>query len=129
MTATPTGMVRIKSSRSLTMLLLAAMIWLLFNTTVNRHIHVLSDGYIITHSHPFTKQQSDSIPFKTHQHTDKALLLLSLFSEIIFSLITFLILRSYLHSYPQKISIRLTHPEPARKYFQVHLYHAPPIPC
>ena len=122
-------MVKIQSARDLTILLLPAMMWLLFNTTVNRHIHVLSDGYIISHSHPFAKEQSDSIPFNMHQHTEKELLLLGLFSQIIFSLITLLILRPYLHTYSQKIRLHLTHTEPARKYFQVHHYHAPPCPC
>ncbi|MEN8227778.1 MAG: hypothetical protein ABFS38_06445 [Bacteroidota bacterium] len=129
MTTSLTGMARRKSSFSLTLLLLPAMMWLFFNTTVNRHIHVLSDGYVITHSHPFAKNQTDSVPSTSHQHTEKELLLFSLFSEIVFSLISLLILRAFLHTYPQILRFRFTHLEPARKYFQVHHYHAPPCPC
>jgi len=122
-------MVKTKVSLSLTLLLLPAMIWLFFNTTANKHIHVLSDGYVISHSHPFVKNQADSNPSKTHQHTEKELLLLGLFSEIVFALITLLILRPFLHPYPQIIKFRVTHHEPTRKYYQIHHYHAPPHPC
>ena len=111
------------------LLLLPAVMWLFFNTAVNRHIHILSDGFVISHSHPFANKLSDSSPLQTHQHTEKELLLLGIFSAVVFSFITLLILRSYLQIYPQKFKIRLIHREPVRKYFQVHHYHAPPLPC
>ena len=125
----PTRMVRKKPLISLTLLLLPAMIWLFFNTTVNRHIHVLADGYVISHSHPFVKNQADLNPSKSHHHTEKELMLLGLFSEITFALITLLILRPLLNGYPQLLRFRLTHPEPISKLFQVHHYHGPPACC
>jgi len=118
-----------KSLHRLILVLLPAVIWLLFNTTVNRHIHILSDGYVISHSHPFVKEQADSNPSNPHQHTKKELLLLSLFSEFIFSIISLFILRPYLNTCPQIFRFRFNHQEPTRKYFQVHHYHAPPFPC
>jgi hypothetical protein len=120
---------RTKSSFSLILLLLPAVVWLFFNTTVNRHIHILSNGYVISHSHPFVKKQADSNPSKMHQHTEKELLLLSLFSDPVVVIISLLILRSFIQAFPQISRFRFTHQEPIRKYFQVHNYHAPPFPC
>ena len=115
-----------KPSYHLILILLPAVVWLFFNTTVNRHIHVLSDGYVISHSHPIAKTQAGSNPLNTHQHTKKEVLLLSLFSGFVFSIISLLVVRPFLHTYPQIVRFRYGHYEPARKYFCVYHYHAPP---
>lgn len=120
---------RNRSSIGLTLLMLPAVIWLFYNTTVNRHIHVFSDGYVISHSHPFVKNQAETDPSKTHHHTDKELMLLSLFSDSVVPIITLLFLIPSIQSYPRTISFQVTSQEPVRKYFQVHNYHAPPVPC
>jgi len=41
---------------------------LIANKSVFMHTHLLADGTIITHSHPYDKS-SDSEPFKSHHHT------------------------------------------------------------
>lgn len=101
--------------------------WLSINVTLNRHIHVLSDGYVITHSHPFEKNQAASDPLQTHKHTKKELLLLGLFSEIVFSVFALLILRPYLHTHPQVLSPQFPNRILFWKRYQVHHYHAPPF--
>lgn len=132
----------IRTRSILLLLLLPAILWLFFNTTANRHIHVLSNGYVISHAHPFVKnhQDPDAFPLDdpsalplddpsalpSHQHTNKELLLLSLFSEFLFSIITLIITRPLIHAFPQITRSRFTHPEPARQYYHVHHYHAPP---
>lgn len=122
-------MISTKSSRNLILLLLPVVVWLFFNTTANRHIHVLSDGFVISHSHPFVKNQADSKDSNPHQHTRKELMLLSLFSGLVFSILSLLVLKPKLHNHPQLLRIRVTHQEPEKKYFQVHHYHAPPVSC
>ncbi len=124
---TPSGMKKNKPSYNLILLLLPAVLWLFINTTVNSHIHILADGYVITHSHPFVEKQANSIPSKTHHHTKKELLLLSLFSGLVFSIISLLIIRPFLCAFPQLLRIRVAHQEPTRNHFQVHHYHAPPF--
>lgn len=128
-TATPTGMFRIKPSHILFLLLLPALMWLFFNTTYNRHIHVLADGYVITHSHPFAKSQTASNPLQTHKHSKKEILLFGLFCEIVFTVLTLLVLRPFLRAHPQILRFQFTHRVPIRKNFQVHHYHAPPFSC
>ena len=119
---------RKRSSFGLILLMLPAVVWLFYNTTVNRHIHVFADGYVISHSHPFAKGQADTDPSRTHSHTEKELLLLSLFSDSVVPIITLLFLIPFIQTYPQTIRIQVNHHEPIRKYFQVHNYHAPPFP-
>lgn len=121
-------MVRIKPSSILLLLLLPALMWLFFNTTFNRHIHVLSDGYVITHAHPFVQDQAASDPSKTHRHTKKELLLFGLFCEIAFTVLTLLVLKPSLRKPPRVLWFQFTPQVPTRKNFQVHHYHAPPFP-
>ena len=120
-------MISTKPSRNLILLLLPVVVWLFFNTTANRHIHVLSHGYVISHSHSFVKNQADSKDSNPHQHTKKELMLLSLFSGVIFSILSLLVIRPYLQACPQRLRLKVAHQEPCRKYFQVYHYHAPPF--
>ena len=46
------------------------------NTLVYTHRHLLTDGTIITHAHPFDKS-SDTDPFKSHYHSTIELVFLS----------------------------------------------------
>ena len=120
-------MICTKPSCNLILLLLPVVVWLSFNTIANRHIHVLSDGYVISHSHPFVKKQAESKDSTSHQHTQKELMLLSLFSGFLFSILSLQVLLLKLHNHPQILKIRDAHQEPERKYFQVYHYHAPPF--
>jgi hypothetical protein len=124
---TPTRMAKIKLSRLLVLFLLPALMWVFFNTTFNRHVHVLSDGYMITHSHPFVKNQDASDTSTSHRHTKKELWLFGLFTEIIFSVLTILVLRPCLQACPEPQIQEPYHKVPIRKNYQVHHYHAPPF--
>jgi len=53
-------------------LLIPAIIVLFFNHETNKHVHILPNGQIIVHSHPFNKD----IPVQ-HKHSKKELLLFS----------------------------------------------------
>lgn len=122
-------MKRIKPSRILLLALLPAMLWLFLNSTLNRHIHVLADGYIITHSHPFKKSQDGTSPLENHKHSKQELLLLALFCEIVFYVLTFLFLKPRMQKRPQVRTIRQFRPLPVKELYYVHHYHAPPVPC
>ncbi len=54
------------------------------NSTVNKHNHLLLNGQIIEHSHPFNAGY-DSSPLKNHHHTEKEFILLSLISNPLFA--------------------------------------------
>jgi len=55
-------------------LVLPATFALLFNNTSNKHYHLLPNGEVIVHSHPFNKDTETQ-----HSHTSKEL---SLFAQI-----------------------------------------------
>jgi len=48
----------------------AAIILLAFNYFSNRHYHILPDGEVVVHSHPYqASQKSGSFPGSAHHHT------------------------------------------------------------
>lgn len=117
-----------KPSHSLILILLFAVLWLFFNATVNRHVHMLSDGYVISHAHPIVEKETapGESTAKTHKHSEKELMLLSLFTGLVFTFLVILVLRPFLYEFPQKLRIQSCHQPVVRKHFQVFHYHAPP---
>ena len=115
--------------------MLPAILWLFFNTTANRHIHVLSNGYVVSHAHPFHRSHAgpDALPLQgsstlpSHEHSKNELMLLSLFSEFMFTIITLIIIRPLIHAIRCETRFRMNHPVPIPEYYQVHHYHAPPF--
>ena len=87
------------------MLILAVGIWTA-SKSIFYHAHVLSNGEIVYHAHPY-KKASDSAPFKHHKHTDAQisaidslsllfLCLLATFSVILIALQLFYLIRNTL---------------------------------
>lgn len=52
------------------LLLIAVMTALTFNQSVNMHTHILNDGSIISHAHPYQKTD-DAKPVTSHSHNMK----------------------------------------------------------
>jgi hypothetical protein len=104
-----------------------AMIWLFVNASVNKHDHLQSNGYIITHAHPFTKTPSESGPVKSHHHSDSELLFLSIISDPATTVITFFFLVFTCCALPLIFNLGLYNSLPVKEYYQVHHYHAPPF--
>jgi hypothetical protein len=65
----------------------------LTNTTINRHFHRLSSGYIISHAHPFSKGNAGN-PFQDHHHTTSELIILDQISHTVFWIYLFILLLS-----------------------------------
>ncbi|NWJ53121.1 MAG: hypothetical protein HXX14_19900 [Bacteroidetes bacterium] len=57
----------------LAILLLPAICWLFTNAVINQHSHLLQNGQIITHAHPYTPDKNKPSPFQSHQHSPYAL--------------------------------------------------------
>ena len=115
------------ASKSLFLLLLPAVIWLFLNASVNQHIHVLQNGNIISHAHPYEKTSSGSFPSETHHHTKSQLYWLSFISDPASQVITLFFLGLFYNTVFRILKIRYSHPEPVREYYQVNNYHAPPV--
>lgn len=113
-------------SKHFLLLLLPAVVWLFINATVNKHIHYLSGGSIISHAHPYHKTPSNPDPPGPHQHNGLELFLLSLVSDpaattsIVFLLLLFLL--AVMLMFKPHFEVMA----PTRNLYQVRNYHAPP---
>ena len=58
------------------LLLIPAILVISFNTSVNRHYHITSNGLIIEHAHPFLRNTTH-LPFQKHKHTKAEFIFLS----------------------------------------------------
>jgi hypothetical protein len=117
-----------KPSAGLIWILLLAVLWLFYNATVNRHVHILSDGYVISHAHPFAENTSDSGQNggADHRHSEKELMLLSLFASLVFTFLILLIMRPFLYAAAGLLRDGSEHQSDIRDHYQVFHYHAPP---
>jgi hypothetical protein len=62
-----------------------------YNKAVYTHTHLLADGTIITHAHPYTKTNAPG-PVTNHSHTQNQLFLLSVAELLFFFFVAALIL-------------------------------------
>ncbi len=56
-------------NKSLSLILIVQCFWLFQNAAVNEHSHLLNNGTIITHSHPYVPDTNNKTPFQSHRHT------------------------------------------------------------
>jgi len=71
-----------KVSRIIILFIIPAVLLLFFNASDNKHKHLLANGQIIEHAHPF-KSDNSSTPFQNHKHTPFDLVFLSFLSNSI----------------------------------------------
>jgi hypothetical protein len=107
-------------------MLLPAFLWLLTNSTLNMHSHLTPVGTVISHAHPFQKNQAEPAPIQGHHHTPGELWLLDLFSILLFSLVTAATIQLISKDLPLTPKERAVHKVPVKEYYQVYHYHAPP---
>lgn len=60
-------------NRCLVLILIPAICWLFTSALIFQHSHILADGSVITHSHPYTPDKNHS-PFQSHKHSSQSLL-------------------------------------------------------
>lgn len=71
-------------------LLVSIMVIIIVNQAVFTHSHLLSNGQIISHAHPYDKN-NDTKPFKSHHHTKSVILFfenIKILFPVIFLLLT-----------------------------------------
>ncbi len=62
--------------RILGTILIGLILFFIINKILYTHSHILSNGTVITHAHPYDKS-ADNSPFKSHQHGSVELVILS----------------------------------------------------
>ena len=110
----------------LSLVLLAAVLWLFVNATVNRHTHHTSDGFIISHAHPYDKDRAGLPDSQSHDHSQTELILLNLFSNPFAPLVLFMVLNFITFLIRQLPVDNRDYNSPVPELYQVHHYHAPP---
>lgn len=77
----------------LTALLVIPAIFLLFHNRVsNWHYHVLHNGMVVEHAHPFKHASKSGTPFQSHQHSEAEFLILSELSNVLTMLVVALVI-------------------------------------
>jgi hypothetical protein len=79
-----------KINQLLLILALPGVLWLYFGQAAFWHYHVLENGIVIEHSHPFKNNPLPGTPFQNHQHSDFEYSVLTQLSNV-FSLLVFLL--------------------------------------
>jgi hypothetical protein len=72
-------------TRLVSIILSIAVAFQIFNNSVYQHSHILPDGTIVIHAHPYNKT-ADNSPLKKHNHTISEIQILQNF-EILFILL------------------------------------------
>lgn len=70
---------------------LPVLMLMFYNQTVNWHYHLLKDGTVVKHAHPFNSETQGTTPFQKHQHTESEFLFYAQFSQILLLLIVALL--------------------------------------
>ncbi len=80
-----------KTKRLIILFTLPLVLWLFFNQVAYWHYHVMDNGIVIEHAHPFQNNTQSGTPYQQHQHTDFEYTLLAQASNMI-SLLVFLLI-------------------------------------
>lgn len=64
--------------RLLTLITLPLVLLLFYNQAANWHFHMLPNGIVIEHAHPYSKSSSTESPFQKHTHNEIEILILGL---------------------------------------------------
>ena len=82
--------IKLKYTIAVTILLLFVIFnYLNFNYL---HFHLLGDGKLVIHTHPYEKNTTGNIPIKSHKHTNFEFLLFNLITNIEFFVILLLVI-------------------------------------
>ena len=71
-----------KIAKYILALLSTAIIMLFFNAVNNKHIHILANGQIIEHAHPYKTEKNTHSPFKGHKHSRNLLIFINIISNV-----------------------------------------------
>lgn len=104
---------------------LPLVMWLFFNQVAFWHFHILENGVIIEHAHPFKNNTQSGTPYQKHHHSDFEYSLLAQISTITGLLVLLLVLGLYINSIRVILpGLPGIHLQPA--YFSVYRLRGPP---
>ncbi|TVQ09949.1 MAG: hypothetical protein EA361_14760 [Bacteroidetes bacterium] len=105
---------------------LPLVMWLFFNQVAFWHYHILENGVVVEHAHPFKNSTLPGTPYQQHQHSDFEYSLLAQISSIIGLLVFLVVLGLFMNNNLKRLAIKPT----ARLipvYFSVNRLRGPPV--
>lgn len=101
-----------KIQKYVSVALLFALILLMYNNFANQHRHLLSNGQIVVHAHPFSKK-NDNLPEKKHTHNSNELFVISQINN----LFSFILLVAFVFKFITKTSFKRAFVSKNETYF------------
>ncbi len=77
---------------------LPLVMWLFFNQVAFWHYHILENGVVVEHAHPFKNSTLPGTPYQQHQHSDFEYSLLAQLSIITGLLVLLLVLGLFINN-------------------------------
>jgi len=105
---------RRKLKQLFVLLTLPLVMFLFFNQVAFWHYHILENGMVVEHSHPFKNNPKPGTPFQKHHHTDFEFTVLAQISHLAGILVVFLVLGLIINSVAA----------PFNKYFKTAIYRS-----
>ena len=110
-------------------LALIPVVMLLFhNQLSNWHYHMLSNGMLVKHAHPYDKSEKPATPFSKHQHSDFEFFVLGQLSAISL-ILNFLLVLLLIHAGLNQTLLfeRYRLPHLQQQYLSLKFLRAPPL--
>ncbi len=90
-----------KVQKIILLITLPVVLLLFFNQIAFRHYHILENGLVIEHSHPFNNKPIKGTPYQNHSHTDFEYSVLAQISQITGFLLLLFFFEQFLRSMPK----------------------------
>ena len=117
-------------SKVVLLILIPAIVWLIFNSIYYRHLHLSSNGIVISHAHPFSHSEGNeaSTPFSSHEHSELELVLYDVVSNLIIPTLVVLFISLVYYNYVKdKLNILFREKLIKQELFVLQEYRGPPI--
>ncbi|MFO7617442.1 MAG: hypothetical protein R6V75_09340 [Bacteroidales bacterium] len=108
--------------------MIPALFLIYYNSAANWHFHLLKNGTLIEHSHPYSKPSGPNQPFSNHNHSASDLLYLDMISQVLVLVLAAICLARLVRQF-NLIPLALNLPGIVTAgYSQLHNGRAPPRP-
>ncbi len=117
-----------KFGKLILLLSLPALLLLFNNQLTNWHYHILKDGTVVKHAHPYTSDSDGKTPYQQHQHSDFEMALLAHLSEISTLLVFAIFLAGLFRQRPEpKIPLASSNVALSNPFLKSCSLRAPPV--
>jgi hypothetical protein len=114
-------------SRAFLLALIPLIMLLFHNQLSNWHYHMLGNGMMVKHAHPYSKAENSGSPFSNHTHSDFEFLLFGQLSNISLILVFLLFTLFSAGTFIRKLLIsKYPFPFLTQYYLSLNFLRAPP---